>query len=163
MDAMVDGKLMPCNTFNKMDKLLNKTTHTPPETEPAEPLNSPLLLESLESTKLDQDPNHLFLLPLPTDQPQSPLKPTDQSSKDTLVVFSTHQLVEPNLITPSPPSDMVSKMVSLTTSLETHGVHHGEIEDTSTSLPPVKDQSVSAVSNKPQSGQTPPEKSIEFV
>merc|ERR1711967_42219 len=36
----------------------------------------------------------------------------------------------------------------------TQGVHHGETEDTSTS-PLLKEPLVSAVSNKPQSGQTP--------
>merc|ERR1712224_1018532 len=133
MDAMEDGKLMPCNTFNKTDKLSNKTTPTLLEMEPAEPPLWPLLLVSPRSTVSEPDLPLPLRLPSPLDQPQLPLRPTDQSSKDTLVVSSTPLPVEPNSITPSPLSDMEPKEDKTTTSSETHGVHHGETEDTSTS------------------------------
>merc|ERR1712070_895413 len=161
MDAMEDGKLMPCNTFNKTDKLLSKTTPTLPETEPAEPPPWPLLLVSPKSIVFNPDLLLPLKPPLPLDQPPSPLRPIDQSSKDTPVVSSTLLPVEPNSITPSPLSDIELKLDKTTTSSETHGVHHGETEDTSTS-PLLKEPLVSAVSNKPQSGQTPHDHSSDF-
>ena len=58
-------------------------------------------------------------------------------------------------ITPSPPSDTELRVDKSTTSSETPGDQHGEMPVTSTS-PPKMDGSleVSAVSNKPPSGQT---------
>ena len=151
-DAMVVGKLMPCNTFNKPVKPLKATTNTLQEMELAELLNTNQLLELLMSMLLKQDPNQLFLLLLLLVQPQLPLKQTLLSSKDTLMVFSTQASAEPNLIMPLPQLGMVFKTVSLITLSETHGVLHGEQKDTSTLLPLEKVQLVSVVSNKLRSG-----------
>merc|ERR1712224_1084643 len=100
-----------------------------------------------------QDQSLNLRLPSLRDQPQLPLKPTNLSSKDTLVVSSTPNLVEPTLTTPSLPSDMEPKEAQSTTSSETHGVPHGENKDISRLLP--LKELVSAVFNFNPSTQPP--------
>jgi len=96
--------------------------------------------------------------PLLKDQPQSPSKPTSQSSKDTPQVSSTPHHVEPSSITPLPLLVTEVKVDKTSTLLETHGPPSGVTKDILELLlkrPPTggHQHSVSAESNKSPSGQ----------
>jgi len=158
LDAMVDGNLMPWNTYKRTVKFSRAITPTKLPTEHARPDNGPPRLTLLQFTPFQSTPLLTSEPPLLKDQPPSPLRPTSQSSRDTPLVSSTHPLAEPDLTTPSPVLVTEAQVAKTTSSSETHGVQAGEIKVTSR-LPPKKNptggnqQWVSAESNKLPSGQ----------
>jgi len=160
-DAKEDGKPTPSTTSSPTDKSSSQPTHTLPVKEHASSM-PPRERSMLDHTSMSK-PTPLLnsRLPLPRDQPPSPLRPIPPSSRDTIVEFSTLLLVEPNLTTPSPLSDTEPPVDKSTTLSETPGVLHGEWLDTSISLPSMAQESVE--SKWSPSGQPPTESCVTYV
>lgn len=151
-DVTEDGNHGPWNILKLALKNSPLTIHT---TLWLELVTLLLQRAKLKLNKLPTSPHHqlLNLRPLlPLDQLQSLLKLTHMFSKDTPVESLTLQIVELNLITPSPLLVMELTQDKTTTSLETHGELHGEIKDTLRLLP-LMEAWVSVVFNKSHSGQ----------
>jgi len=158
LDAMVDGNLMPWTTYKRTVKFSRAITPTKLQMDHARPDNGPHRFTLLQFTPFQSTPLLTSEPPLLKDQPPSPLKLTNLSSKDILPVSSTPPHAEPDSITPLPVLVMDHQVVSTTSLSETPGLPAGVIKVILRS--PLKrnptgghQHSVSAVSNKPPSGQ----------
>merc|ERR1712166_1154799 len=101
--------------------------------------------------KVDGNPTVCNTLPN-TDKPSRPHThtPPEEDKPDLASIRDPHKSTSPRS---TPPSDTETMKDKTTTSSETPGDQTGEIKVTSRS-PPLKEPPVSAVSNKPPSGQT---------
>ena len=151
--AMVVTWELPWTTPTIREWKARMSTPTPPWTATATTTHHRSLLDPSQEPTLP--PTTL----LPSRPPsllapsQSPLRLTPSSSSSTLVVSSTPRPAEPTSTTVLSLSDTVLTHPRESTTLsETHGAHHGELGDTSTS--PLLMELVSAVSRWSQSTPT---------
>ena len=153
MVATVDGNPTLSTGPTPMVRILRATTFTQQKPGHVKKTSTNLWLMSSPTRLSPNIPLHNSRPPLLNNLSQWLLRLIDLFSNNISQVFWTPRLAEPILITLSLQSVMEPRTARITISLETPGVHPGEIKDTSRLQPLM--ELVSVVSNKHQSTQQP--------